>query len=132
MSGVNCEREVCERIGPNSSDVWIHEDDCNVRADVKVDKTRTTLLWGYVTGCTDGPVEDATVTLLRSKNGCRFEKICHTHTDSTGYYQFELPCDMKGSFRVVVTKTRCVGEGPEEPGCPCCQKKKKQNNISYY
>lgn len=130
--GVECEKEVCESIGPNSSEVWIHEDDCNIQADIKVEKTRTTLLWGYVTDCMDTPVEDATVTLLRSKSGYRFEKMCHTHTDCNGYYQFELSSDMRGSFRVVATKTRCMRERPEEPWRPGCQKKKKQNNICYY
>lgn len=130
--GIDCEREVCDRVGPGSSEVWIHEDDCNVQADIKAEQTRTTLLWGYVTDCTDTPVEDATVTLLRMRNGYRCEKMCHTHTDCTGYYQFELPCDMRGCFRVVATKNRCMRGRPQEPVCPGCQAKRKQNNICYY
>lgn len=131
--GVDCEKEVCDRIGPSSTDVWIHEDDCNVQADIKVEKIRTTLLWGYVTDRMDTPVEDATVTLLRLKNGYRCEEVCLTHTDCTGYYQFELPFDMKGSFRVAATKSRCMGGRSEEPCSPGgYHGKKKQNNISYY
>lgn len=130
--GIDCEKEICDCIGPNSSELWIHEDDCNIRSDIKVDKTRTTLLWGYVTDSMDMPVEDATVTLHQLKNGYRGEKICHTHTDCNGYYQFELSCDTRGSFRVIATKNRCTCRRPEEPCCPSCQNKRKPNNICYY
>lgn len=132
---VDCEKEACSCIGPSSSELWIHEDDCNIQSDIKVDTTRTTLLWGYVTDPMDMPVEDATVTLHQLGSGCRGEKICHTHTDCNGYYQFELPCDIKGNFRVVATKNRCMRGQPEGPGCPgCsgCQNKRKPNNICYY
>lgn len=128
---VDCEKEACDSIGPNSCEVRIQEDDCNIRADIRADKTRNTLLWGYVTDSMDMPVEDATVTLQRLKNGYRCENICYTHTDCNGYYQFELSCDMKGSFRVVATKTGCMQARPEEPHHSCCQNKRKQNNICY-
>lgn len=130
--GVDCEKVTCDNIEPGGCDIWIHEDECNVRADINVERTRTTLLWGYVTDSMDMPVEGVTVTLQRLKNGYRCEKICHTHTDCRGYYQFELPWDMKGNFRVVATKTRCTGARSEEPCRPCCPNKKKQNNICYY
>lgn len=116
-----CLSDPCSSIMPCGIDVCIERSDCNVRADVTVDRVRHVLIWGYVTDCSDCPVCGALVRLMKYidcsvKNAQNF---CHTRTDNSGYYQFELDGNCAGRYRVVVSQTCRDGCPPEPVPCPC-------------
>ncbi|MGL5086179.1 MAG: hypothetical protein ACRC68_10780 [Clostridium sp.] len=104
----------CETVKGNAIEVQIQKDDCEVRADVVVGKSRGIRLWGQIRDCDGYPIDNALVKLVKvthyyGKVGV--QGIAHTMTDCTGFYQFEIKaCEDGVSYRVLVHK---ASEGKE-------------------
>lgn len=101
-------KEFCDSVKGNAMDIELKKNDCEIRADIVVEREKCVRLWGQVKDCDGNPVKDALVKLL--KPVYRYGKIeyvgvAHTITDCLGFYQFDLcPEDEKTKFRVIVGK----------------------------
>lgn len=144
----------CTTIIPSGADVCVGHNDCKIQADITVERIRNVIIWGIVTDCTDAPVSDALVKLMRYTGECgnELKEISRTHTDYTGYYQFDLEYGCEGRYRVLVNdRISCEKEckSPvqrnDEPCTardicherqyndkPCSCRSTTRNNIQYY
>lgn len=104
---LNC--EMCELILGTNVDVHVNKNECEIRADIVVEKKKSVRIWGQVITCEHQVVEDALVELVRVINKCEcgkklYEGIAHTYTDCKGFYQFDV-CDYKGEvLKIIVGK----------------------------
>lgn len=101
--------ESCELIKGNAINVELNKCDCEVRADIKVERKHCVRIWGQVTDCYGKPVREALVKLLKPyycKGYIDYVGVAHTVTDCLGFYQFDV-CysdDDKSKYRVLVGK----------------------------
>ncbi|MCQ1530737.1 hypothetical protein [Lutispora saccharofermentans] len=102
------QKEPCENVKGNAIDVELRPNDCEVRADIVVDRERCIRLWGQIKDCEGKPVKDALVKLLKPiwKYGkIEYVGVAHTTTDCLGFYQFNIcPDENNNKFRVIVSK----------------------------
>ena len=104
---LNC--EICELIPGTNIDVQVNKHECEIRADIVVEKKKSVRIWGQVMTCDHKPVEDALVELVRVVSKCEcgkkvYEGIAHTYSDCKGFYQFDV-CDFKDDmFKIIVGK----------------------------
>lgn len=100
--------EACELIEGASADVHVNRNECEVRADIVVERRRSVRIWGQVLTTDHSPVENALVQLVRVSAKCEcgkvYEGIAHTVTDSKGFYQFEVCCPRDEFFKILVGK----------------------------
>jgi hypothetical protein len=122
--------ESCEIIKGNAINVELNKCDCEVRADIKVERKHCIRIWGQVTDCSGKPVSEALVKLLKPypKQGCvEYAGISHTVTDCLGFYQFDV-CfcdDDKSKYRILVGKPAKGNDRViyEEGKCEPCDKR---------
>jgi len=102
--------EICESITGNTLDLDLKKCDSEVRADIKVGKSKNCCVrvWGQVKDCDGNPVKDALVKLLKSyyyHGKIKFDGISHTTTDCMGFYQFDVCVDDDNTkFKIIVSK----------------------------
>ena len=104
----------CDSVKGNSTDVELFKDDCEVRADIVVERAKGVRIWGIVKDCNGYPVSYALVKLIKVVAGCSsfdVEGIAHTITDCNGFYQFEVT-DLKptGTYKILVNKASSGNE----------------------
>lgn len=94
---------------PTGVDICVQKNDCKIRADLKANCKKNVLIWGYVCDCNNKPIEGTLVHLLQYIGSCTNDvrPVCQVYTDCKGYYQFDLPANSEGEYRVVVSPTRC-------------------------
>ncbi|GEM_PF-2251311 len=122
----SCQNDSCCSADASGKDFLISPDHCEVQVDIVTDRIRSVVIWGHVKDCRGHPINHALVKLLKYEIGCRRElrEVCDTCTDCQGYYQFDLPCNSWGKYRIVVSKSDCDMEPccPPPPPCACqCQ-----------
>ena len=86
-------KKSCEYLQGNVAEFEIKEDDCEIRADIKVDRKNCVRVWGRVLDSHYDPVESALVKLIKrikTAGKVKFEGIAHTVTDCHGFYQFDI------------------------------------------
>jgi hypothetical protein len=99
----------CETIIGNSLDIDVDSSNCEIRADVIIEKTCPSVrLWGQIKDCDGCPVANALVKLVRVisyKGSCKFEGVAHTISDCDGFYQFDLCSDKcDATYKIIVSK----------------------------
>jgi len=113
-----CHAEKCENITGNALDLDLNRCDSEVRADIKVGKSKECCVrvWGQIKDCDGNPVKDALIKLLKSyyfHGKIEFEGVAHTTTDCMGFYQFDVCIKdehEKSNYRILVGKPN---SGPE-------------------
>lgn len=101
----------CEPIVGNSLDLDIDDCNCEIRADVIVEKTSPSVrLWGQIKDCSGYPIPNALIKLVKviyCNGSYKYEGIAHTISDCYGFYQFDLCADdcKNNSYRVIVGKS---------------------------
>lgn len=147
----NCFTPNCySSVIPSGTDVYINKNDCEVKADITVNRIKNIVVWGYVRDCKGYPIEEAFVNLLKYENSYNNElkAISHTYTDCNGFYQFDLPSTCEGRYRVNVNKcsygnerNNCDFQSKQDSRCSLnsnCQTKpdecciSKRNSVCYY
>lgn len=106
--GMNdCPNDSCFSVIPNGEDFYVDKNDCEIQVDLVADKKKSIVIWGRVSDCHSKPIPGALIKLLKYMDSCSHELrgICHTYTDKEGYYQFDLPADAYGKYRVIVSKS---------------------------
>lgn len=100
-----CCGDPCTVILHDGTDVCVGRDDCEVQANITVDRVRSVMIWGIVTDCAGELVSGALVRLLRYTGECgsELQELCRTYTDCQGYYQFDLEQSCEGRYRVIVS-----------------------------
>lgn len=121
-----CCGEPCTDILHGGTDVCVGRNDCDVQANITVDRARSVMIWGVVTDCTGTPVSGALVRLLRYSGECGAElrEVCRTCTNCQGYYQFDLERGCEGRYRVAVSScppcpSSCHSPCGERPAGSC-------------
>ncbi len=103
----------------NSVDIEIRHKDCEVRADIKVERKRTVRIWGRIVDCHGKGVENVLVKLVRfvCHNGKpQFIGVAHTVSDCNGFYQFEVDGTKCNQFKIIASKS---ASGKERTICDC-------------
>lgn len=104
------EPELCESVQGNEVDLDLKKCDCEVRADLVVNRKHCIRVWGQVIDCECHPVKDALVNLLRSYNHhgkVEYEGIAYTSTDCCGFYQFDVCVeDDLDKYKIIVGKAQ--------------------------
>jgi hypothetical protein len=113
----NCRTDFCDNaIIGNALDLDLNKCDSEVRADIRVGKTKKNCIrvWGQVKDCEGRPVPEAQVKLLKSyyyHGNIEFEGVAHTTTDCLGFYQFDVCLeDEHTKFRIIVGKASTGGK----------------------
>lgn len=106
----------------NSIEVELSKDDCEVRADVVVERTSGVRIWGQIRDCDGFPVKYALIKLVKISTYCGkidVQGVAHTISDCTGFYQFEVsPCNVGTKYRVLVSKA-----------VECCERKVPDSEL---
>lgn len=116
----------CDLVEGNSIDVQTNDTDCEIRADIELNRRECIRIWGQILDCDGNPIADAQVKLLQRKGRCQdsyYEGIAHTVTDCLGYYQFDLcPEDRGKEFRIIVGKSVKSNDRviQDQENCPAC------------
>lgn len=119
-------KNYCEYIQGNSTDLHIGPKDCEIRVDLRVNRKRSVRIWGQIKDCDNIPVSGVLVKLLKVikySNKQDFIGVSHTVTDCNGFYQFELAkCD-GSDFKIIVSKDAVGKErtiSPSTNDCDTC------------
>ncbi len=104
---MNC--DTCELIAGANMDVHLNRNECEVRADIIVEKKRSVRIWGQVLTTDQTPVENALIQLIRVSTTCNcgktiYEGVAHTITDNKGFYQFDVCSALDDLFKIIVGK----------------------------
>jgi hypothetical protein len=126
--------ESCELVKGNAINVELNKCDCEIRADIKVERKHCVRIWGQVTDCFGKPVQEALVKLLKpyyAQGHIEYSGIAHTLTDCLGFYQFDVCyCDEdKTRYRILVGKPAVGSERTinEEGICDPCEEHYREN-----
>jgi hypothetical protein len=111
---IECKHEECELVVGNTIKVDIGDEDCEVRADIAVERRKTVRIWGQVVDLYGEPVAEALVKLIKvkcSEGKTKLISLAHTVTDCKGFYQFEI-CGKKkkNSYLIVAGKAAAGNE----------------------
>ncbi|GFP74491.1 hypothetical protein [Clostridium fungisolvens] len=101
-------KELCEYVLGNTIDIEVKHDDCEIKADVILERKKCVRVWGQVKDNNGMPVKCALIKLLKPvyKFGkVEYAGIAHTVTDCLGFYQFDLCAEEENTkFRILVGK----------------------------
>ncbi len=103
----------CELVKGNSIDIEVEKEDCEVRADLVVNRSHTVRIWGQVKDCEGDGVSDVLVKLLKvlSKKHGKYVGVAHTITDCQGFYQFDVAkCEKDSYYKIIVGKAATGSE----------------------
>ena len=104
VSSSSTYNDPCESVYGNSIDLEVNSDDCEIKADILVSRTKSVRIWGQIKDCNNCAVEHALVKLLKITE-CQLYGLAHTVTDCLGFYQFEVPsCDTPIKYKIIVGK----------------------------
>lgn len=117
----------CEMILGNSVDIEIKKHDCEIRADVVVEKSQPSVrLWGQIKDCDGRPMANTLIKLVKvcyEYGKLSYEGIAHTVSDCQGFYQFDLcSCDSNAKYKLLVGRAAKGSERTveSEGNCDVC------------
>lgn len=118
-----CESNSCYPFFSDGKDFYVNRNDCDIQVDITERKEKRIIIWGNVCDCCGQPIAHALIKLFRYERDCKnkLRGICHTFTDCNGYYQFDLPGNSHGKYRVVASKSSCGSERCQKTfdSCEC-------------
>lgn len=125
---INCKKKDCEHIEGNIVEIDVKKDDCEIKADIEVDRKKTVRLWGQVKDCRGIPVNCALVKLVKKINVCgkpHLKGLAHTVTDCKGFYQFDICTPVHQEKFFIIVGKPAIGEERtiNNPKCNPCKDK---------
>lgn len=109
---IECKHEECEFVVGNTIKVDVGDEDCEIRADIAVERRKTVRIWGQVVDLYGEPIREALVKLIKFKcsdGKAKLISIAHTVTDCKGFYQFEVCGKKKKNSYLIVAGKASVG-----------------------